>query len=162
RQNKLVVRTGDEAAMAQIRTLVRRLDVPTSMVLLEVRVLGIELLDGFSSFFEYQWAKDKTAGSFGLGNILPPTPPALGPPATGLNSGTLIVQYVNENFAARLQVLQQKNRVKLLSTPILLTANNEVSRVFVGKEVPLNRSFYGGQSITNDNTVTTTPGTTNI
>lgn len=162
RQNKLVVRTGDEQAMAQIRTLVDRLDVPTSLVLLEVRVLSIDLVDDLSSFFEYQWAKNKTAGSFGLGNILPPAPGTLGPGGTGLNAGNLIFQFVDTNFAARLQLLQTKNRVRLLSTPILLTANNEVSRLFVGREVPLNRSFAGGQAIANQTTTTTTPGTTNI
>ncbi|MBL8767134.1 MAG: type II and III secretion system protein, partial [Planctomycetes bacterium] len=44
----------------------------------------------------------------------------------------------------------------------LLTANNEVSRLFVGREVPLNRSFVGGQTLVNESTLTTATGTTSI
>ena len=35
----------------------------------------------------------------------------------------------------------------MLASPLLLTANNEVSRVFVGREVPINRSFQGGDTV---------------
>lgn len=162
RQNKLIVRTGDDQAMAQIRTVVRRLDVPTALVLLEVRVLTIDLLDGLTSFFEYQWAHEETAGSFSLGNILNPVPPALGPAGTGLRAGDMIFQYIDSRFAVRMQLLEQRNRVKVLATPVLLTANNEVCRLFVGREVPLNRSFSGGQVVANQLNAVTTAGTTGI
>ncbi|MBL8738077.1 MAG: hypothetical protein JNL12_16710, partial [Planctomycetes bacterium] len=69
RQNKLVVRTRDAATLAQIRELVHDLDVPTALVLLEVRVLGIDDLDGFESFFEYQGADGSLAGQMTTGNI---------------------------------------------------------------------------------------------
>lgn len=162
RQNKLIVRSGDDGALQQIRALVRKLDVPTALLLLEVRVLSVDLLDGFTSFFEYQGAHQKVAGEFTGGTILNPTPPALRPAGTGLREGDLIFQYVDANFAARMQVLAQKNRIRTVATPVLLTANNEVSRLFIGKEVPLNRSFIGGQAIANESTTTTTPGTTGI
>lgn len=162
RQNKLIVRSGDDAALEQIRALVRKLDIPTPLLLLEVRVLSVDLLDGYTSFFEYQGAHQKVAGAMTTGNILNPTPPALGPAGTGLRQGDLIFQYVDANFAARLQVLAQKNRIRTLATPVLLTANNEVSRLFIGREVPLNRSFVGGQAVTNQATTTTVPGTTGI
>lgn len=162
RQNRVVVRTSDAAAMEQLRTLVRRLDVPTSMVLLEVRVLSIEIGDGFSSFFEYQFSSGDSAGGFTEGNIRPPPGPGLALGGTGLRAGDLTFQFVNDSFAARLQVLETKNRVSVVATPLLLTANNEVSRLFVGREVPLNRSFVAGQTIVNDTSTTTVPGSTNI
>ena len=49
-------------------------------------------------------------------------------------------QFVNNNFRARMQLLENNNRVTTMATPLLLTANNEVSRLFVGSEVPVNRS----------------------
>ncbi len=162
RQNKIVVRTSDVAALEQIRALVRELDVPTALVMLEVRVLSIEDSDGFESFFEYQWADRTTAGELTTGRIAPPPAGALGPGGTGLRTGDLIFQYVDSHFGARMQLLEREGRVRTLATPVLLTANNEVSRLFVGKEVPINRTFVGGQINQNEAGSVTTPGTTGI
>lgn len=162
RQNKLVVRTSDLGTLDQIRALVRELDVPTALVLLEVRVLAIDNLDGFESFFEYQWADGTTAGQMTTGTIAPPAPGALGPGGTGLRPGDLVFQYVDSRFAARMQLLERENRVRSLATPVLLTANNEVSRLFVGQEVPINRSFIGGATNQNESTTVTSSGTTGI
>ncbi len=162
RQNKLVVRTADEHALEQIRTVVEKLDVPTALVLLEVRILAVDLLDGMSSFFEYQWADGNFAGEFAQGDIQNPSDGSLGPAGTGLQSGNLVFQFVDSAFGARMQVLERDNRVQAISSPVLLTANNEVSRLFVGREVPLNRSFSGGQVVVNDNTTQTVPGSTAI
>lgn len=162
RQNKVLVRTRDVATLEQIRGLVQNLDVPTALVLLEVRVLGIDDLDGFESFFEYQGADGSIAGQVTTGNIQRAPAGTPGPGGTGLRSGDLIFQYVDATFGARLQMLERDNRVHSLATPILLTANNEVSRLFVGKEVPINRSFVGGQINLNQSTTTTTTGTTSI
>lgn len=162
RQNQLIVRTADAAALDEIRTLVQRLDVPTALVLLEVRILSVDLFDGLSSFFEAQYASGRTSGEFTTGVIAGPVPPALGAGGTGLQGGNLIFQFVDSTFAARLQALERESRVRSLATPILLTANNEVSRLFVGREVPLNRSFGAGQVVSNESTTSTVSGTTGI
>ena len=168
RQNKVIVRTSDVTAMEQIEKLVKSLDVPTALVLLEVRVLSIDTSDGFESFFEYQWLDGTTAGQMTTGAIAqpiqpaPPAAPVLGPGGSGLRTGDLIFQYVDSRFGARMQILERDNRVRSLATPILLTANNEVSRLFVGQEVPINRSFVGGATNQNESTTTTSTGTTGI
>ncbi|MFN7589565.1 MAG: type II secretion system protein GspD, partial [Planctomycetota bacterium] len=117
---------------------------------------------GLESFFEYQGAVGSFAGQVTTGNIQRAPAGTPGPGGTGLRSGDLIFQYVDATFGARLQMLERDNRVHSLATPILLTANNEVSRLFVGKEVPINRSFVGGQINLNQATATTTTGTTSI
>jgi general secretion pathway protein D len=165
RQNKLVVRTADEQALEEIRKLVTQLDVPTSLVLLEVKVLSIELGNDFNSAFDAIFARSEVSGSFSSGTILPPTsvvkPVGLAD-GTGLSSDNLIFQYIGNNFSARMQFLETKNRVTQLATPILLTANNEVSRIFVGEERPINRTFSGGQVITSGTTTSTTSAGTDI
>lgn len=162
RQNKLLVRTSDESAMECIRDLVSRLDVPTALVLLEVRILAVDLVDGMNSFFEYQFADGNVGGQFTTGAIAPPAPGALGVGGTGVRPTDLVFQFVDETFGARMQVLERENRVRVLATPVLLTANNEVSRLFVGREVPLNRSFSGGNVVSTNDGVLTTTGSTNI
>ncbi|MDF1666602.1 MAG: hypothetical protein P1V97_32935, partial [Planctomycetota bacterium] len=172
--NKIMIRTGDERALKQIRELVKKLDVPTPMVLLEVKVLSIDLSDNFNSVFDYQ-ASDGSAvaGGFTTGDILAPVSDAitgdslrkassLGLGGTGLRSDNLIFQYVHSHFRARMQLLENKNKVTVLATPMLLTANNEVSRLFIGEERPLNRGFQGGQIVNNIGGVQTTAGTSNI
>lgn len=165
KHNRLVIRTGDEPTMAQIRDLIRRLDVPTPLVLLEVKILSIELGDDFTSAFDLQFAGQNrdVAGSFSSGNIVPPALGSLVPGGTGLAAGNLLFQYVSDNFRIRLQLLESRNRVTTLATPLLLTANNEVSRLFVGEERPLNRGFTGPQTVVGiGGGVTTTPGSTTI
>jgi general secretion pathway protein D len=132
------------------------------MVLLEVRILSVDLNDGQTSFFEYQFADGKFGGDFSTGAIQPAVPPALGVGGTGTTPGNFIFQFVDAQFGARMQLLERESRVKLVSTPILLTANNEVSRLFVGREVPLNRGFSGGQVVSNQTSTSTVSGTSAI
>jgi len=80
RQSRLVVRTADEDALRDIRMLVGRLDVAQSMVLLDVRVLRVQLGDGFNSAFDYSFLR--TAGD-GVLNGSWSTGEIQGPPGMG-------------------------------------------------------------------------------
>ncbi len=116
------------------------------------------------------------AAAFTTGNILPPvadnradaadTPlaPASSPGVAGTPNPPLLFQYVNTNFRMRMQLLENNNRVTTLATPLLLTANNEVSRLFVGQDVPLNLGFTGPTPLVNATGASTTyaAGSTNI
>ena len=171
RQNQVIVRTSDPETMQQIAQLIQQLDIPTPLVMLEVKIMEVTLTDGFTSVFDYQFAQGNSAGGFTQGDILPPsgelapdtrfgslTPGgavfdpiagALAAAAT-LNTNAAYFQVVSQSFRMRLQMLETKNRVTTLATPLLMTANNEVSRLFVGQEVPLNRSFTGGGNLLNN------------
>ncbi|HBP20063.1 MAG TPA: hypothetical protein DEA08_20025 [Planctomycetes bacterium] len=175
RTNQVLVRTGDEQAMSQIRDLIKRMDVPTPLVLLEVKVLSIELTDGFNSVFDYQFSDgSSSAAGFTTGDVLPPPSDVVGGPDSlrrtlplspaggGLIPDNLIYQFVHDHFRARVQLLESQGRVTTLATPLLLTANNEVSRLFAGEERPINRSFIGGQTVVNAGGTTVTPSTTGI
>jgi general secretion pathway protein D len=110
-----------------------------------------------------------TAAGFSSGDINPPLSDVLGgaarkaasltPGGTAVRNGDLTFQFVSENFRARLQLLESKNRVTVVATPMLMTANNEVSRLFVGEERPIVRNI-SSQTLVNNNTVTSTPNTT--
>ncbi|MGY8746614.1 MAG: type II secretion system protein GspD [Pirellulales bacterium] len=172
RNNQVVVRTGDEATMDQIATLIQSLDVPTPLVLLELKVMRILLDDEFRSVFDYQYSDGSTtAGSFTTGDILP-TPSdkfsgnarkfaSMIPDGSVLNKGDFTFQVVSNNFRARMQLLEDDNRVTILNSPLLLTANNEVSRIFIGETIPLTIGFSPtqivGTSATSSNTIAGTP-----
>lgn len=167
RNNMIVLRTSDTRAMEDIRALVQRLDVPTPMVLLEIKILALELGKGFESIFDYQVnanlnsKKIISTGGFVVGDIQPPASGSMLPGGTGSGSDKnfMSFQVVSDNFKARMQVLESKNKVTVLATPLLLTANNEVSRLFLGEERPLVRNI-SGQTIITENSTAITPSTT--
>lgn len=158
RNNMIVVRSADSVAMQDISTLVKRMDVQTPLVLLEVRVLSIELGDEFRSAFDYQFSDGNVFASFSRQEIGTPTDGGVLPTAA-FNSSDMTFVIANQNFRARMQLFEQMNRVKTVATPTLLTANNEISRLFLGEERPLVRSI-NSQTIITDNNVATTPNTT--
>lgn len=170
RNNQVVVRTADAKALTDIRALVGRMDVQTPLVLLEVKVVSIELGKEFRSAFDYQFNDGTIGAAFSRAEVgrlagsgataganLPLA--ANGLAGAGFNSSDMTFVVVSDNFRARMQLFEQKNRVKTLSTPTLLTANNEVSRIFLGEQRPIVTGI-SSQTIITDNNVATTPNTT--
>jgi general secretion pathway protein D len=151
RNNQVIVRTGDTRSMEQIAALVTQLDVPTPTVLLEVKVLRVILADGFNSAFQYFGGSGNAASAISDGALLPTLQGAsaaalkLGEGVSGATPGTLTFQMVDNNFRVRMQLLQSKNCVTALATPLILTANNEVSRIFVGDTLPFTVGFTPSQ-----------------
>ncbi|MDI1312486.1 hypothetical protein [Prosthecobacter sp.] len=147
RLNKVIVRTSDSRAMQQIKTLVKNVDVPTPTVLLEVKILRVSLNQGFTSAVDYLFDNGRFQAGFGANPVQP---------------GNLSFHFASGNFNARIQVLEQKGQVRVVSTPTLLIANNEVSRLFIGEERPLNRSFNGGTIVTGGVNNAVATGSTDI
>ncbi len=153
RNNQVIVRTGDARSMEQIAALVQQLDVPTPTVLLEVKVLRVVLADGFNSAFEYLGGGSKSATAFSDGSLAPTFPGGSsvaqqignGLGVAGSVPGALTFQVVDKSFRTRMQLLESKNCVTALATPLILTANNEVSRIFVGDTLPFTVGFTPSQ-----------------
>ncbi len=151
RTNTLVVRSADSAAMDDIERLVKTLDVPTPQVLLEVKILNLDLGDDFSSAFNFLFSDGKSAASFTQGLI--------DTDADAEDPNAFLFRFVDEHFRARIELLEQDNRVTTLATPLLLVANNEVARLFVGEERPLVRAV-SSQTIVTESSTTTAPTNT--
>lgn len=153
RNNQIIVRTGDNRSMDQIAQLITQLDVPTPTVLLEVKVLRIVLADGFNSAFEYFGATGNASTAMSDGALQPAFPGAnaaartlgAGLGVAGGVPGSLSFQMVDDKFRVRMQMLESKNCVTALATPLILTANNEVSRIFVGDTLPFTVGFTPSQ-----------------
>ena len=148
-QNRVVVRTRDIDAMNEIKKIAKELDVQSSMLLMEVKVLQIDLSDGFNSLFDFNVQK----GDFNLGGLGGIAGGGAGAGSTLANGAAsaafgpaLLATVVSNNFEARLQLAQNENRVTQLATPLLLTANQEISRFFVGSEIPILTSYTPGST----------------
>ena len=158
KNSMLMVRTSDARAMDDIRNLVRRLDVPTPMVLLEVKVLELALDDDFTSSFEYRFTQDyNTTDPKHLVNTAYGFP-GFDPLSADPRSDSMSFRLLSSHLQMRIQMLEKEGKAKTLATPLLLTANNEVSRLFIGEERPMVRNITS-QTIANGDTTITVPQT---
>ncbi|GHT89800.1 hypothetical protein AGMMS49545_01100 [Betaproteobacteria bacterium] len=142
--NLLMVRSGDELALQDIENLIREMDRPPRQVLLEMKIVEVELGKDFRSVFDIGVGSDKTAnGPLGLG--FNGTSPQTGSPpfpkrATLFgnfaeeDNPTMVWQMVSDKLRVRLQLLEEDNRVNVLATPMVVAANNQPARLFIGDE----------------------------
>ena len=143
KNNILIVRTSDMRVMDEIRAIVKRLDVPTPMVLLELKVLELDVDDNYEATFQYFFNRDThTVGNSGsvAASALQTAKDAFDP--------TFAFGVVNKTIEARINLLQKDGKIHTLATPSLLVANNEVARIFSGKEYPLVTGWRQNDSTT--------------
>ncbi len=149
-QNRVLVRTRDQDAMNEIRQLYRKLDTESSMLLMEVKVLSIDLSDGYNSLFDFK-LKTNNANLSTLNAVNTIGAQAIFDTALRAASAafdpSLLATVVSNNFEARLQLLEREGRVTGLATPMLMTTNQEVSRVFVGKERPIISGYSASSTV---------------
>lgn len=153
--NLLLIRTSDEKAMKEIEYIIEQSDRPTPQVLLEMKVMSIQLDDGFQSAFDFSYGSGSS--STGPADGQPPNPlvPAaatgpeqilglLGSPLQANNS--LIFQLMDTHVRARLQMLETEGRINILATPMLLASNNRPAKIFIGEQQVMTVGFESGVS----------------
>ncbi|MBN1140444.1 MAG: type II secretion system protein GspD [Deltaproteobacteria bacterium] len=123
RNNCIVARSLDEGLLNEMGQIVEALDTPTNQVLLEVRILQLNLNDGFESFFEFDWAD-----SFNTLGVL-------GTQAAGATS--LNYLFSDDKIQVRMALYDKEGRLEVVSTPFLMAANNSKVEFFVGEDTPL-------------------------
>jgi general secretion pathway protein D len=172
--NALVVRA-DPSDMSEIMGLIASLDVRRIQVLIEAAIVEISLDDSLNFGFDFA-AIDQggdsvplisTALSPAIANIVKalqgtidddgnPVPPvaAIG----ALTSPGVAVAKLDINgvsFAAVLQAIATSSNVNLLSTPSILTLDNEEAKILVGQEVPFRTGTFTTSGSGTDNPFTT-------
>ncbi len=160
--NILFVRTSDEKALTEIAKVVQDSDRQVPEVLLEMKVLEVQLNDKFESAFTISTISggSQTGPDDGqVANPLNTAASAVGSTLLGmgnfaLNSeSTLTYQFLSSDLRLRLQLLQQNNNLTTIATPMLMAANNHPARLFIGEETVLTTGFT-----TMTSTSTTTSG----
>jgi general secretion pathway protein D len=151
--NALILRSADPEALQQVKDLVRELDKPAPQVLLEVKILDVALDDSHATGVDWLFRQENIApgplppnelnGGFanGIGSargkLIEGAGSALVPQGTGIDSRAVVFSYVSDQLRARLQMLEQKGTFTRVGTPNLIVADNEASRLFVGRESTL-------------------------
>ncbi|OEC59258.1 MULTISPECIES: type II secretion system secretin GspD [Pseudomonadaceae] len=147
--------------VAQLEDLVHQLDVPRAQVLVEAAI--VEMSGDVSEALGVQWAIDgrSDSGPIGGSNFS----------NTGLSVGTLlgaidaktpvnlpdgaIVGIGNKNFGALITALSANGNSNLLSTPSLLTLDNQKAEILVGQNVPFQTGSYTTDAAGANNPFTT-------
>lgn len=168
--NSIVV-MAPEPVYNTIRTVVEKLDVPRAQVFVEALIVEVEADKAAEFGIQWNFLSDKSGvrpiggtnfGSRGSGqNILDITqnPFAAGQGLNiGIVDGTINLpgfgRITNLGFLAR--ALETQTRANVLSTPTLLTLDNEEARIMVGQQIPVPTGSY----TTTGSTSTVTPFTT--
>ena len=168
--NNALIIMGPEPVYNNLRTIIERLDVRRAQVFVEALI--VEVTADKAAQFGIQWqvlqglnrngvqgfggtnfgAKDSgnniISGSVNLSNL-----------GQGLNlgliNGTIAIPGLGviTNLALLIRSLEQDANANILSTPTLLTLDNEEARIIVGQNIP----FVTGQYATTGNTSTVTP-----
>lgn len=144
--NALVINAPPDV-FRSLRSVIRRLDIRRAQVLVEAIIA--EVSTNTSQEFGIQWAADSAGSnavglvSFGLGNSLTgllSDPPTLGP---GLNLGVGNLEGKNR-VGALISALSSDGKSNILSTPSLLTLDNEEAEIVVADNVPFLTGSYSG------------------
>lgn len=144
--------------------LVRQLDIPRAQVLVEAAI--VEMSGDINDALGVQWAIDGRSGG-GLGGVNFSN--------TGLSVGTLLGAIAsekpgelaaalpngaifgvgNDNFGALITALSSNGKSNLLSTPTLLTLDNQAAEILVGQNVPFQTGSYTTDAAGSSNPFTT-------
>ena len=152
--NSLVIIAPDSVYNA-LRAVIEKLDVRRAQVFVEALI--VEIAATKAAEFGIQWqALPKTDSNTGFGtqnfNLTPGTnivqiardPAAIGQGLSlGVISGRITLGGAEiMNLAALLRALEQDSTANILSTPTLLTLDNEEAKILVGQNVPIVTGSY--------------------
>ncbi len=163
--NSLII-TAPEPLYRQVRAMIDQLDTRRAQVYIESLI--VEVSGDNAADFGFQWqgligkSGDKNIGAIGT-NLSTTTIPSIisvntGAAAGQVNLGAGLNIGLVRNFggvyalAAIAQFLQKQGNSNIMSTPNLMTVDNEEAKIVVGQNVP----FITGQ-FTNTGTATTNP-----
>lgn len=143
--NALVVRA-EPSLMKEIEELVSALDVRRAQVLIESAI--VEVTGDISDALGFQWVAgnlDKPVGGTSFSNAGPSLSSIAGSIASGnaaaaIGSGLTLGGYSESNgqpeFGLIMQALSSNTNTNLLSTPSIMTLDNQEAEIIVGQNVP--------------------------
>lgn len=145
-QNMMILRTSDGIAVKEIENLVKEMDKPTPQVLLEMKILEVDVGDAYNQIFTF----DALSNNGKHRAFARPDDEVSG-------TGKFVYRYLDDLIFLQLELLQKNNKANTVSSPVLLASNNRTARLFVGEERLLIRGATLTDPVVNANGVTVTP-----
>jgi general secretion pathway protein D len=152
-QNALVL-VADSERLRTLEQIVRELDQPRAQVLIQAAI--VEVSGDISQSLGLQWGVN-TGSLTGAVNF-PGAGVSLPDLLSGAESGVVVgagLAVGTDRFAALISALASDTRNNLLSTPSLLTLDNQDAEILVGQNVPFQTGSYTTSGSGADNPFTT-------
>jgi general secretion pathway protein D len=127
RDQNAVIARGDEAQIAEARSLLKALDRPRAQVLIEATIAEVTLTD------DLKYGVNWSAGNSTLKGVF--SDAANGAVASSFPG--LSISYVNMDVSATLSLLSSLTKVEVVSRPSVIALNNEPAMLQVGDQVPI-------------------------
>ena len=158
--NSLVIRAKKHDYLV-LKDIIKKLDIPRLMVYIEALIMEVNVDKEFKLGVEWLGMEDfsyhgKTGGFFsgsgGIGDYSSTKGLSQGSLPSGFSLGVVgesitIGNVVFPNIAAILQAYQKDSDVNILSTPQILTTDNEEAEIKVGENVPYLTKEATGEQI---------------
>ncbi|MFW5733748.1 MAG: type II secretion system protein GspD, partial [Oceanidesulfovibrio sp.] len=153
RNNALAIRAVDTKLLEDVAALVTEVDTPTRQVLLETKILRIDLDDSEESYFSLDVTLgdedayttedgDHKGGSMGtlgsMGSSMLSTP------------ATFAFSYIDSKVQAELRMLERQGRINEIATPLVFVANNAAAKFFQGDQTPVRTGYTVSEAQFND------------
>nr|WP_246355474.1 type II secretion system secretin GspD [Pseudomonas reactans] len=153
-QNALVI-VAEATQLSTLEGIVRELDHPRAQVLIHAAI--VEVTGDISEALGVQWALN-SGDAQGFINFPGTGIPVLG--ALNFDENTVapegaVLRLGSDRFGALISALASNTHSNLLSTPSLLTLDNQEAEIIVGQNVPFKTGSYATNSSGADNPFTT-------
>lgn len=149
--NALIIAAAPEM-VREIENIVRKLDIRRSQVLIEAAI--VEVSGNINEALGIQWGIDGKNTSAGGENSAKRSITGAIYDNSNVSIGTLALR--NSNFGILVNALTQTTNSNLLSTPSIMTLDNEEAEISVGQEIPIETGSYTTDSGGVSNPFTTT------
>ncbi|MBW2437157.1 MAG: type II secretion system secretin GspD, partial [Deltaproteobacteria bacterium] len=145
--NSLII-LADQEDYLVLEEVIKKLDIPRSMVFIESLIMEVNMDTSLDIGIDWQAfgeIRDADVGATFSENILPGFDPTTGLPvipfsggfAVGLISGTTEIAGITvSNISAIIRAVKTDDEFRILSTPQILTTDNEEARITVGENRP--------------------------
>ena len=144
-----LVMLADPELIGQLESIVRQLDVPRAQVMVEAAI--VEVSGDITDALGVQWAVDARGGTGGAGGVsFGNTGLSIGRVLNSINDNEIpanlpdgaIIGIGTRSFGALITALSANSKSNLLSTPSLLTLDNQEAEILVGQNVPFQTGAY--------------------
>ncbi|AGA87095.1 type II secretion system secretin GspD [Stutzerimonas stutzeri] len=159
--NALVL-LADPELIGTMESIVRQLDVPRAQVMVEAAI--VEVSGDITDALGVQWAVDARGSRGGAGGVnFGNTGISVGSVLNAINENEIpdnlpdgaIIGIGTRSFGALITALSSNSKSNLLSTPSLLTLDNQEAEILVGQNVPFQTGSYTTDAAGANNPFTT-------
>jgi general secretion pathway protein D len=152
--NSLVIQASKEA-YETLQQVIEKLDVPRPQVLVEALIMEVDITDGFELGFNFGYAlvNNDITYNFGTPDLVgASTPLGILSRSTVLFDGeTGAPEGEGSQFTAQMQAAASDNRINILSSPHILTSDNEQAEIRIGDNIPIVTSRVSSAAGATDN-----------